>query len=170
MVIVNGFGGDPVHDGLRAARHCHDEDRDTASSGVLVTVGPPAHSLGIGIARPVATIAWPVAIFGVSVSTPASRGPAIGYGACLPPQIDLKADLNNWIAGASVGRYLWPYVRPVAGSSASPRLPKRAYAIACVLLSDRQRRSQRERVSRTARRSPLSGCAVLDGMVRVCCV
>lgn len=85
---------------------------------------PPAHSLGIGIARPVSTIAWPVAIFGVSVSTPASRGPAIGYGACLPPQIDLKADLNNWIAGASVGRYLWPYVRPVAGSSASPRLPK----------------------------------------------
>jgi hypothetical protein len=48
--------------------------------------------------------------------------------------------------------------------------PKRAYPIGCALLSDRQRRSQRERVSPTARRSPLSACAVLDGMVRVCCV
>jgi hypothetical protein len=33
-------------------------------SGVLVALGAPAHLLGFGIAQPVSTAAWPIAILG----------------------------------------------------------------------------------------------------------
>jgi hypothetical protein len=51
VVIINGFGGDPVHDRLRPVRRCHDQDAALPRwSGLLVAVGAPADLLGFGIA------------------------------------------------------------------------------------------------------------------------